>query len=205
MHNGWNCPWSNATLWVLDTCLTVRLLPFSDHFDHSFIVFKNVQLSFELRGFCACDNVIHSRQFINFSVTVSFRCGVGVGASDSHLVLDFSALDHRPFSYRQWSLTAWWVFFEECNTSITTSHRSRAGIPSIRKLASKEITSDSLELWDTCFLHTKLMETNVRLRKTHEIPPEVDLEPSRSPAKSDSWNKHNRQCWALIPTGQYCR
>ena len=30
-----------------------------DHFDHSFIVFKTVQLSFELRSFCACDNAIH--------------------------------------------------------------------------------------------------------------------------------------------------
>ena len=37
-------------------------------------------LGFEVRSFCACDNVIHSRQFINFSVMVSLRFGVGVGA-----------------------------------------------------------------------------------------------------------------------------
>ena len=63
--------------------------------------------------------------------------------------------------------------------------------PFILKPASKEITSYSVELWDTdvCFLHIQLMETNVRLPKIHEIHPEVDLESSRSPVKSESWNK----------------
>ena len=32
-----------ATLWVLETCLIVGLLPFNDHFDHSFIVLKHIQ------------------------------------------------------------------------------------------------------------------------------------------------------------------
>ena len=36
--------------------------------------------------------------------------------------------------------------FDECNTSVTTSHKSRAGIPSILKPA-KEITFDAVELW----------------------------------------------------------
>ena len=47
------------------------------------------------------------------------------------------------------------VFSEECHTSNTTSHTSRAGIPSTRKPASREITSDSVELCETavCFLH----------------------------------------------------
>ena len=79
------------------------------------------------------------------------------------------------FSSRQWPLTAWWVLFEECNTSVTTSDRSRAGIPSIRKPASKDITSVSVELWDTnvCFLHVQLMGTNVRLPKIHKILPRL--------------------------------
>ena len=85
-----------------------------DHFDHSLIVFKNVQLSFELRRICCdCDNVIHTRQFINFSVTVSCWSGVGVGALRARPLGTWSST----FSFRQWSLTAWWVFFEECNTS----------------------------------------------------------------------------------------
>ena len=86
---------SNATLWVRDTCLIVRLLPFMIMLDHSLIVFRNVQLNFELRRFCACDNVIHIRKFIIFSVTVSCRLGVGVGALDltacstsRHLIID---------------------------------------------------------------------------------------------------------------------
>ena len=36
-------------------------------------------------------------------------------------------------------------------------------------------------------------------------PPEVDFESSRSQAKSESRNKPSRQCWAVLPTGQYCR
>ena len=33
-----------ATLWVLETCLIVGLLPFDDHLYHSFVVFENIQL-----------------------------------------------------------------------------------------------------------------------------------------------------------------
>ena len=96
---------SSATLWVLDTCLIAGLLPFDDHFDHSFVVLKDVRLSFELRRICVFDKVIHIRQFINVSVTASSHFVVGIGALDYiHCVLDFSALDHRPFSFRQWSL-----------------------------------------------------------------------------------------------------
>ena len=52
---------------------------------------------------------------------------------------------------------------EECNTSITKSQRSRAGIPSSHRPASREIVSDSVELCETevCFLHIQLLGTNV--------------------------------------------
>ena len=52
---------------------------------------------------------------------------------------------------------------EECNTSETKSQKSRAGIPSMRKLASREIISDSVELCETevCFLHIQQMGTSV--------------------------------------------
>ena len=88
------------------------------------------------------------------------------------------------------------LFFDECNTSITTSHKSRAGIPSILNPASKEIVSDSVELWDTdvCFVHIQLMGTNVRLPKIHKIPHEIDFESSRSPAKSESGKRLSQQC-----------
>ena len=71
--------------------------------------------------------------------------GVGVGVWDftacstsRHLIIDLvlsTVISHCLI-----------VFFEEFNTSITTSHRSRAGIPSIRKPASSELISDSVKL-----------------------------------------------------------
>ena len=69
------------------------------------------------------------------------------------------------------------VLFGERNTSIATSHKSRANNPSIRSPASNEIISDSAELWDTdvCFLRIQLARTNVRLPKIHKIPPRFIL------------------------------
>ena len=45
----------------------------------------------------------------------------------------------------------------------------------MRKPASKETFSDSVELWDTevCFLHIQLIGTNVRLPKIHRILPRL--------------------------------
>ena len=58
----------------------------------------------------------------------------------------------------------------------------------MRKPASREISSASVELCETdvCSLHIQLIGTNVRLPKMHRIPPDVDFESSRSPAKSES-------------------
>ena len=54
--------------------------------------------------------------------------------------------------------------------------------------ASKEMISDSVELCETevCFLHIQLIGTNVWLPKMHNVPPDVNFESSRSPAKSES-------------------
>ena len=59
---------------------------------------------------------------------------------------------------------------------------------SMRRPASREILSDSVELCETdvCFLHIQLIGTNVLLPKMHNMPPEVEFESSRSPAKSES-------------------
>ena len=58
----------------------------------------------------------------------------------------------------------------------------------MRKPVSREITSASVELCETevCFLHIQLIGTSVLLPKMHRIPPDVDFESSRSPAKSES-------------------
>ena len=80
------------------------------------------------------------------------------------------------------------------------------GIPSNLNPASKEMISDSVELCETevCFLHIQLIGTNVWLPKIHNVPPEVDFESSRSPAKSESWNSPSLHCLAVLPTWQYC-
>ena len=95
------------------------------------------------------------------------------------------------------------LYKKKCDTSFTSSQRSSAGIPSMRSPASKEITSDSVELKVYC-LHVQLAGTNVRLPKIHKIPPEVDSESSRSPTKSESWINPNRQCCAVLHTWEYC-
>ena len=53
--------------------------------------------------------------------------------------------------------------------------------------ASKDMTSGSVELCETavCLLHVQRIGTKDRHRK-HKIPPDVDLESSRSLAKSVS-------------------
>ena len=91
-------------------------------------------------------------------------------------------------------------------TETTRSHNSRASKPSNLNPVSKEIISDSVELCDTavCFLDIQLIGTNVWLPKMHNVPPEVDFESSRSPAKSESWNCPNLYCLAVLSTWQYC-
>ena len=86
------------------------------------------------------------------------------------------------------------------------SDNSRAGNPSNLSPVSNEMISDSVELWETavCFLHIQLIGTNVWLPKMHYVPPEVDFESSRSPAKSESWNRPSLHCLAVLPTWQYC-
>ena len=103
---------------------------------------------------------------------------------------------------RTWSLVLLVWFGEEWNTSITKSQRSRAGIPSMRKPASREIISASVEQCETdvLFLHMQLIGTNVWLPNMHKSLPEVDFESSRSPAKSESWNSPNLHCCAVFPT-----
>ena len=84
--------------------------------------------------------------------TIQDHCGRSVSSLWCWLVCFLGSLPRNMSPCTGW-------FKEECNTSITMSQRSRAGIPSMRKPASTEITSDSDELWETevCFLHIQLM------------------------------------------------
>ena len=80
-----------------------------------------------------------------------------------------------------------WLWFVSPRTATIRSHKSSAGIPPNLNPASKEMISDSVELYETevCFLHVQLVGTNVWLAKTHNVPPEVDFESSRSHTKTE--------------------
>ena len=94
------------------------------------------------------------------------------------------------------------VWFMFPKTETIRSHNSRARSPSNLNPTSKEMISDSVELCATevCFLHIHFIRTNVWLPKTHNVPPEVDFESSRSPAKLESWNNPSLHCFAALPT-----
>ena len=66
-------------------------------------------------------------------------------------------------------------FLEECNTSTIKSQRSRAGMPSMRRPASKERTSDSVELWETevRFSHIQLVWTMFDFRRHTKVSPRL--------------------------------
>ena len=117
---------------------------FNDHFDHCFVVFKNVQLRLALRRMCVCGDVIHLRHLTIISVSLWF--GFGCVSRRGSCLTSVA---------RCWGWFGVFVLFVEHNTSTTTSHESRAAIPSIRSPASNEMISDSLDVWDTdvCFLH----------------------------------------------------
>ena len=147
---------------------------FHNHFDHSLFVLKHIQQSFLMRKLDVWGNTIN-------------------------------VIPHIGCSLRSLILTAglpglsgvWFVF---PRTETIRSHKSRAGIPSNLNPASNEMISDSVELCEpeVCFLHIQLIGTNVWLPKTHNVPPEV--ESSRSPAKSESWNSPSLHCFAVFPT-----
>ena len=181
---------SKATLWVLDTCLIVglRLL---------IIILITASLSSKtyntaLEPECvALDGTWSTlvRSGLVFVVGICLRmCGC----------IFADRFPRDPLS----SLVLLVWFGEEWNTSITKSQRSRAGIPSMRKLASREIISASVEMCETevCFLHIQLIGTKVRLPKMHRIPLEVDFESSRCPVKSESWNNPSLHWCAVFPT-----
>ena len=130
---------------------------FDNHLDTCFIVFKNVQLKLTLRGMRVRKNWIH----IGKSTFPDFYC----------LDLDvFFGLSSVPQLFPVAGKTEVALSCDR-NTSITTSHKSRAGKPSIRKPASNDIISDSVDMCETevCFLYIQLMVTNVRLKQSQSL------------------------------------
>ena len=116
---------------------------FNDHFVHCFVVFKNVQLRLALRRMCLWgrNRLATFDQHLGFPLVWIWVC--------------FAKRFPSHVCCQMLGLVGVFVLFVEHNTSTTTSHESRAGIPSIRSPASNEMISDSLDVWDTdvCFLH----------------------------------------------------
>ena len=146
--------------------------------DHCFVVFKHIQQSFLVRRIDVWGNKINIVQIIDHSMRLlSFlncvRC---------------------------------WTNFTLVRTGLTVLYYSDSCVqerrPSNLNPASEEMISYSVELCETevRFLHIQLIGTNVWLPKMHNVPPEVDFESSRSPAKSESWNSPSLHCLALFPT-----
>ena len=173
---------SRATLWVWDACLVVGLLPLM-------IILITASLS--------------SNTYNKASWRADWTCE---GTASMSFITSI-------FLWDLWCLYSSLSGFTDRSetreifprTETIRSHSSRAGKPSKPSPVSREIISDSVELWETavCFLHIQLIGTNVWLPKTHNVPPEVDFESSRSPA-NQSWNSPNLHCVAVFPTWQYC-
>ena len=68
--------------------------------------------------------------------------------------------------------------------------------------ASKEMISDSVELWETavCFLHINLLEQKYDFQKHTMFLQKWILNPQDLPAKSESWNSPSLHCFAILPT-----
>ena len=161
---------STATLWVLETCLIVGLLPFM-------IILITASLSsntynkaswradctFEERKSTLSRSSIIPRNF--------FRVGSLRGAARTRFVHGL----HRSWLF--WYVFPWRIATIRC-------HKSSAGRPSNLYPALKDMISNSVELCETevCFWHIQLIGTNVWLPTMHNVPPEVDFESSRSPA-----------------------
>ena len=171
-----------ATLWVLETCFIVGLLPLM-------IILITALLSSNTYNKTSWfeDWTFKGKQSVLFS-TLIFSWDFGF----------LLTLTGRPVLSEIWDTIP--------KTETIRSHNSRASNSSNFNQVSKEMISDSVKLCKTalCFLHIHLVGTNVWLPKMHNDPPEVDFESSRSPAKSESWNNPSLHCLAVFSTRQYC-
>ena len=182
-----------ATLWDRETCVIVGLRPL-------IIILTTASLSSKTHNIAPEPECVVFDGKWSMLVGITLVCLIGMG-------LCMFGLTTAEGFHSSSLLGPSVLFGAEWSTSITKSQRVRAGIPSIRKPASREMISASVKLCETeaCFLHIQRIGTNVWLPKKHKTPPDVDFESSQSPAKSESWNNPNLHCCAVFPTPQYCR
>ena len=153
-----------ATLWVLDTCLIVGLLPL--------IIILNTASLFSKTFFIAPnreDLTLDEKWSTLFRSRLT--CLVGFW------FFMWSVVFRDRFPCDSWPLDLLIWFGGEWNTPITKSQRWSAGSPSMRKPASRETSSASVKLCeiDVCFLRIQLVGKNVWLPKMHKSLPDVDF------------------------------
>ena len=151
---------SRATLWVLETCLKLGLLPLM-------IILITASLSSKMYNIARLwEEFTFEEPKSTFDNSIWFWefC---VWHCEFILFSDALLKDRLPRTYLNFCSR----FDFECQISMTKSQRSNAGIPSIRKPASREMISDSVELCDThvCFLHIQHIGTNVWPPNMHNI------------------------------------
>ena len=126
---------SRATLWVLDTCLIVGLRPFIIILIAASLSSKTYSIALE--PICVTLDGTWSDQDWCAWLESVFACLV----------------ECLPTSFPVALLHLWFCWFglmrNEILQSPNPTQRSRAGIPSMRKPASREITSASVELCET--------------------------------------------------------
>ena len=136
---------SRATLWF-GQHVALSAPSLYDQFDHCFVVFEHIQQSFTI-------------------------CGLNISGNQINVMYNIDLLWDLFFSFTGCPVRSeTWEIFPKTET--IRSHNSRAGKPSSLNPVSREIISDSVELWETdvCFLHIQLIGTNVWLPKTHNVP-----------------------------------
>ena len=150
---------SRATLWVLEKCLIVGLLPFM-------IILITASLSSKTynKASWRADWTLEGTESMSFIASI--------------LLWDLWCL-FSPFTGFPVRSEIREIF---PRTETIRSHNSRAGKPSNLSPVSREMISDSVELCETqvCFWHIQLTGTNIWLPKMHHFPPDVDFESSRS-------------------------
>ena len=185
---------SRATLWFLETYMShYRASSLYNHIDHFFVVLKHThtQQSFLM---------LPDEKKLTFEVTKSNLSTSSSTPWDCFRLCIVWGVERTSRLFLNGFHSSLWLWL------IIRSHKSRAGTLSNLNPVDKGMISDSVELCETevCFLHIQLIGTYVWLPKMHNVPPEVDFESSRSPAKSASWNSPSLQCLAVLPTWQYC-
>ena len=185
---------SRASLWVLETCLIVRVSSLYNHLDHCFVVFKDIQQSFLMRRIDVWGNKISIVQIIDHFLRLLSFFNCVMWRTNLTFVLNKS---HR-------SLLHWCVF--PWRTATIRSHKSSAEIPCTSILHPKKWFLILLNCTKLKFVSysSNWLERTYDCQKTHNVPPDVDFESSRSPAKSESWNSPILHCFGVLPTWQYC-